>query len=90
MGSNLMLEDLAHAVNMSKFHFSRRFREESGKSPMQFTSEMRIQAAKRMLQQTDMTISAIAAAVGLRDAAHFSHVFKRHTGYSPGAFRSAR
>jgi transcriptional regulator GlxA family with amidase domain len=90
LADKLALEDLARYAHMSKYYFSRRFRKECGRSPMQYVAEMRIQAAKQMLLRTDMTIAAIAVAVGLRDGPHFSHVFKRYTGYTPGAFRANR
>ncbi len=85
---SLSLDSLAKCVNMSVYHFSRRFRRESGRTPMQFVAEMRVQSAKQLLLRTDMTVAAIAESVGLNDAAHFSHVFKRQTGHSPGSFRS--
>jgi AraC-like DNA-binding protein len=84
----LELEDLADAMHMSKHHFARKFREESGKTPMRFVTEIRLQVARQLLLNTDLTIAAVAEEVGLNSAAQFSHVFKRHLQITPGSLRS--
>jgi len=84
----LDLKDLAAAVHMSKHHFARKFRKESGKTPMRFVAEIRLEVSRQLLLNTDLTITAIAEEVGLRSASQLSHVFKRHCKTSPGSLRS--
>jgi len=83
----IRLEDLARENHMSKFHFSRRFKEETGIPPMRFVAQQRILAARQLLVHTDMTLDAVAEETGFTDAAHLSHSFKRIEGCRPGDCR---
>ena len=51
-------------------------------------NEVRLQNAKRLLRSTGMSITEIAYAVGFSDSNYFSSVFKKHTGMTPGEYRS--
>jgi transcriptional regulator GlxA family with amidase domain len=50
---------------------------------------MRLEHAKMLLVHTGTTIKGIAASVGYRSVHHFSRIFSRRVGLSPGAFRDA-
>ncbi len=83
----IALDDLAAEAGLSRFHFARTFREATGTTPMRLVSQMRVDAAGDLLRRTDLPLEAIAARVGLADASHLSHLFRRLTGRPPGAVR---
>ena len=58
-----------------------------GKTLSYLIAQRRINAAKRMLMQSNLPISAVAEAVGISDYNYFSKVFRSITGTTPTAFR---
>ena len=77
------LDELARAVGVSRFHFSRLFRVSTGASPMGYLLYLRVGRAKSMLLRGDRKICEIAIALGFFDQSHFSRTFRRMTGVSP-------
>ena len=90
LDQRITLDDLAQEADMSKYHFSRMFKEATSQTPMELVNQMRIEKAQDLLLHTNLTLSAIAAQVGLVDASHLSHTFRRLTGRSPGSLRHNR
>jgi len=86
VGENFTLEELARAVGISRFHFSRLFRMSTGTSPMVFALHLRVEHAKAMLLRGDRRASEVAMALGFFDQSHFSRTFRRMTGLSPGEY----
>lgn len=87
IGEAFTLEQLAHAVCISRFHFARMFRQTLRQSPMQYVLSLRIDVAKQMLRtESDKTIAAIASELGFCDQSHFTRSFHRLTGMTPGRF----
>ncbi len=84
----LALDDLAGEAGVSKFHFTRLFRERTGATPHAFLVQIRMTAARRMLMTTDLSVAEIAARCGFVRPAHFGTAFTRRFGMSPTAFRS--
>ena len=81
------LVSLARLACLSPNYFVRKFRRQFGMAPLKYVTMARIERAKALISGTDMQISDVMVAVGFTDAAHFSKVFKAHTGYSPRSFR---
>jgi AraC family transcriptional regulator len=88
--SPISVRDLAGYCGLSVWHFSRRFKNETGKKPYEFISEMKIRFALRRLQTTDDPVKAIAFDCGYSDQSHFGKVFKKVYGISPGQFRHVK
>ena len=88
LDSDLSLDDLAEAVTLSKYHFSRRFKKRTGQSPYQFVIYERVRAAQRLLRKTTRPLAQIALDVGFGSQSHFTRTFKQHTGVPPGQYRS--
>ena len=84
---DISLDDLAREARLSKYHFARKFKRITGQTPMSLVNQMRIEAARSLILQTDLTLDAVAAQVGLADASHLSHAFRRLTGRTPGSLR---
>jgi AraC-like DNA-binding protein len=78
---------LAAAVVMSRSAFADRFTELVGVSPIQYLTERRMHAACQLLHDPDIGLAQIAARVGYRSTAAFSHAFRRWTGLTPGMYR---
>lgn len=88
LDENLTLSELAGVVNISKYYFSRLFKQSVGVSPYRYLMQQRIEEAKRLLSQTDWPIAQIALRTGFGSQSHLSKTFKKFTGISPSAYRS--
>lgn len=84
---SLTLADMANQANLSKPHFSRIFKSQTGYSPMDYFIHMKVQRASSLLVLTDMTVREIALTVGYDDPYYFSRLFKKVIGLSPSAVR---
>ena len=88
-GEPLSLAEIAKAAILSRFHFSRMFKEATGVSPGRFLSAVRIYNAKRMLVTTSMNVTDISFAVGFNSLGSFTNHFTDSVGVSPSRFRRA-
>lgn len=82
------LEWMARAAGISKYHFIRRYRKLTGRTPMEDVRALRVEYARDLVLTTSLPLKVIAAKTGLGDQYHMSHVFKRYMGTSPGRLRS--
>jgi ABC-type Fe3+-hydroxamate transport system substrate-binding protein/AraC-like DNA-binding protein len=85
-GQQITREELAKAANMSASHYSFIFKRETGKSPMEMLTEIRIRHAKKQLLFSDRKLREIAESVGYRNEFYFSRQFKQVIGVSPKEF----
>jgi transcriptional regulator GlxA family with amidase domain len=83
------LAALADAFRVSPRTLLRRFAEETGRSPLAHLQASRVRRARHLLETTDRTVAAVAAAVGYQDPGTFAALFARHTGHRPSAYRAA-
>lgn len=86
--ANLTMKELATMCNLSESRFSHLFTEIFGKSPKQYIMNVRMENAKELLLDSDMSILEIGSAVGFDDQNYFSRIFKKHCGMSPNEFRN--
>ncbi len=75
-----MVSDL---VDMTRFKFSRQFKQIFGRTFQDYLLEYRIEMAGLLLQNPNAKVSDVSYAVGFTDPSYFTRVFKRLTGYSP-------
>lgn len=80
---------VAKEVSIHPVHLAREFRKHFGCSVGEYVLRLRIESACRELANSDSPLVEIALAAGFAHQAHFSRVFKRETGVTPSAFRSA-
>jgi AraC family transcriptional regulator len=87
LNQNLSLEMLAQQIGFSPYHFARLFRQTTGESPHQFVLRQRLEAAQRLLKETDLPLAHVALQVGIPNQSHFTQAFKRHRGMTPLVYR---
>ena len=85
----LSLDTLAHYSQLSKFHFSKKFKELTDTSPIQHFINMKIQRACLQLDNSNETIKQIAENLGYGDPYYFSRLFKKMIGMSPKQYRDS-
>lgn len=88
LDDELTVADLAHIARLSKSHFAAAFRKSTGMPPYRFAVHRKTQRAKEMLSDMERPIADIAYALGYSSQAHFTTMFRRMTGQSPGAYRT--
>ena len=84
----LSLEELAHVANLSKYHFSRKFKDYTNHTPLEYFTRLKIQKAMDLLRIEDFNISEVSEALGYTTPYYFSECFKQVTGYSPSQYKS--
>lgn len=85
---DISTHELAEKCHMSKYHFIRCFKIDHGISPIAYINQCRILAAKKLLLDTNKSISHIAAETGYSSSSYFCNQFKAHTGFSPKDYRN--
>ncbi len=83
---NLRLEDICNHFFMGKSKLSYIFKENTGKSPMQYLSFLKIEEAKRLLREGNMSVGEIADALKYSGIHSFTRAFKNVTGFSPTSY----
>ena len=83
------LAQLAAQAQLSKYHFSRCFREVIGQSPWAYVQAARLRRAKALLHDPDRSLTDVALDAGFYDQSHFIRAFKQAEGVTPGAYREA-
>ena len=84
---SLTISSLTRILGVSQPYLYRIFKEAFGKSPKSFITDCRIGTAKKMLSETDFTVSEIASSVGFSDSFAFSKCFSSRVGVSPTEYR---
>lgn len=87
---NLTLDLLAEAANVSKYYLAHSFKREYSISPINYMISCRIEESKRLLLETDLSLSQISNIVGFSSASYFGQRFRRAEGISPTEYRISR
>lgn len=85
--SELRITQVAASVNLSHPYLCRIFKRLEGCSPEQYLLRCRMSVAKRLLKESDYSVSEVAFLCGYTDAAQFSRMYRRRYGTSPSAAR---
>ena len=83
----LDMKELAANLYVSYSWFRKVFREQTGMAPAACHQHLRIEKAKRLLEQPGMSVRQVSESLGFRTQNHFSALFKRKTGAAPSAYR---
>lgn len=85
----LTLADLAGRAHLSERTLTRRFRDETGTSPLQWLLRQRVDRARELLETTRLSMDRVAERSGLGNADAMRRHFSRRVGLAPGAYRAA-
>lgn len=86
----ISVDDIAAAAAVSRSTLFRLFRTELGTSPSDYLIEYRIEQAKKLLSETDISVTAAARSAGYENNLYFSRAFRKATGMSPTEFRNSK
>ncbi len=86
LAQNISLATLAQEIGLSKYYFCRLFKHTTGQTPYQYVLQRRLERAKGLLQQGGINIIEAAHFFGFSDQSHFSRLFKKSYGITPGSF----
>ena len=87
-GRTITINDVLREVPFSRRQLERRFRESLGRSILDEITRCRMDRAKQLLTDTELTLPQIALASGFASVSYFAVVFKRQAGITPGAYRT--
>lgn len=86
----ITVEDIASYVGLSRSHLFRSFETVLGQSPKEYLTEFRIKQACYLLENSNLSITAIANSLGFDNSLYFSKIFHKETGLSPKSWRASR
>ncbi|MEU8912975.1 helix-turn-helix domain-containing protein [Streptomyces nigrescens] len=84
----LTVADIARRAAMSSRSLSRRFRAQTGTTPLQWLLQRRLQRARELLETTDLTMERVARTAGFGSTETLRHHFSRHVGTTPTSYRA--
>ncbi|WP_026515703.1 response regulator transcription factor [Butyrivibrio sp. MC2021] len=87
---DISLDEVSRKVNISPYYFSKIFKEDSGLNFIEYLTNLRIDKAKRLLSDTDMSIKEICVSCGYTDPNYFSRSFKKNVGVTPTEFKDGK
>ncbi|WP_341648841.1 helix-turn-helix transcriptional regulator [Thauera humireducens] len=88
MTKELRISVLADALAISDRTLIRRFKAALGQTPLAYLQDLRLEAARALLETGDLSVEAIGGQVGYNDTSSFSRLFRQRIGMSPGAYRN--
>jgi AraC-like DNA-binding protein len=83
----LVLDDIAAAAGVSKFHFARGFAEVYGETPMRYVTRRRIERAQDLLRAANLTVTEVCMLVGFSSLGSFCSRFRALVGETPSQYR---
>ncbi|SEG09977.1 two-component system, response regulator YesN [Butyrivibrio sp. Su6] len=84
---DISLDDVSRVVNISPYYFSKIFKEENGLNFIEYLTNVRIEKAKKLLEESDLSIKEICISCGYTDPNYFSRSFKKNVGVTPTEYK---
>lgn len=88
LSENISLDDLAAAVGLSPFHFSRQFKADFGIAPYAFVIQKRVSKAQEMLRRGRLPLKSVALDCGFSDQSHLCRTFRKIVGVTPAQYQN--
>ena len=85
----ILLKDIADAINYSPYYFQRKFTEIMKISPNDYVNNLRIDQAKKLLINSNMSVAEISYACGFPSQSYFCFLFKKQLQVTPSDFRKS-
>ena len=89
IGSRLNIEQLADKACMSKDHYIRVFKNETGETPNAYITKRKMEKAELTLLTTDLPVKSIADLLGYDDYSYFNRIFRKNSGMTPLQYRAS-
>jgi AraC family transcriptional regulator len=83
---HIALDELSNVARVSRFQLIRLFRASTGLTPMKYLESRRIEFARKLIRENNMSMAEIAVEVSFVDQSHFVKRFRRHAGSTPGQY----
>ena len=83
----IQVAELARIAQLSPFHFSRMFKKSTGHAPHAYITARRMALARALLASGEAPLAEVASRVGYQTQAHFTDVFRKQVGATPGSYR---
>jgi AraC-like DNA-binding protein len=77
------VDEAVSVLNISPSRFRHLFKKETGSSPTQYVKQLRLRHARRLLEESALSVKEVMAAVGMNDFSHFVRDFKATHGVTP-------
>ncbi len=84
---NVSLDDVSRVVNVSSYYFSKVFKESMKENFIDYLTKLRIEEAKKLLGDKQISVKEICVEVGYGDPNYFSRIFKKYEGITPTEYR---
>lgn len=84
----LSLDEMARCAHLSRYHFIRLFQRAFYATPHQYLMHTRVEKAKQLLAQSELSVTEICFAVGFESVGSFSTLFHKTVGWSPSIYRA--
>jgi AraC family transcriptional regulator len=87
LGKDLRISNLAIVAMMSHYHFARSFKKSMGIAPHRYVVQYRMEWAKQLLTNTQLSVMEISHQVGFSNQSHFTTQFQKVIGTTPKSYR---
>lgn len=88
LAAPIRMDALAERFNLTPRTFKRRFRAATGETPLNYLQSLRVEYARKLLEDPQLRLSQVTERVGYDDVSSFSRLFRSRTGMTPGSYRS--
>ncbi|HEY0100593.1 MAG TPA: helix-turn-helix domain-containing protein [Pyrinomonadaceae bacterium] len=83
----MILDELAHSLNLSRSRLQHLFKSETGLPPAQYLRRLRLERAKDLMRNSVLSVKQVMTSVGISDKSHFERAFKKAYGLTPRQYR---
>lgn len=90
INENLTIEKICSTLHYNRSYIFKQFKKNTGSSIIAYFNKMKIEKAKQLLRETDMSVTAISEYLTFESPNYFSKLFKKTTGHTPSTYRKIR
>ncbi len=87
LSNDISVKDVAEHIHLNPEYFSKLFKKEMGENVKNYMLRIKVDAAKDMLENTNIPVSIVSLELGYSNFSHFTQMFKKHEGITPSEYR---
>ena len=87
LSKNLSVKDVSDYVHLSPEYFTKLFKKETSLNIKDYIMQTKVEAAKNLLEQSNISVSMIALELGYGNFSHFTQIFKKYENVTPSEYR---